>query len=121
MDLRLAVIDMGVTPPEAEDALFHCQQAMEKALKAFLTWHDVRFQKTHDLDVLVSQCSEIDETFRTWLTFANEMTKFAWAFRYPGEDCGFTPEEVGRAMALTKEVVTTILSRLPAEARVEIP
>jgi len=35
--------------PFLEDALFHCQQAVEKALKGFLTWHDRPFEKTHDL------------------------------------------------------------------------
>jgi hypothetical protein len=30
-------------------AVFHCQQAAEKALKGFLAWHDVPFRKTHTL------------------------------------------------------------------------
>ena len=36
-DLRGAQIDLAVTPPLLEDALFHCQQAVEKAFKAFPT------------------------------------------------------------------------------------
>jgi HEPN domain-containing protein len=52
MDLRSAEADLGVTPPIVGDALFHCQQAIEKALKAFLTWHDEPFRKTHDLGEL---------------------------------------------------------------------
>ena len=32
------------------NALFFCQQAAEKSLKAFLTWHDRPFAKTHDLE-----------------------------------------------------------------------
>lgn len=28
-----------------EDALFHCQQAAEKAIKAFLTFHQNRFER----------------------------------------------------------------------------
>ena len=31
------------------EALFHCQQAVEKALKAFLTFHEKAFRRTHDL------------------------------------------------------------------------
>ena len=30
-------------------ALFHCQQAVEKALKVFLTFYQIPFRKTHDL------------------------------------------------------------------------
>ncbi len=37
-DIRSAKADLDVTPPILTDALFHCQQAVEKALKAFLTW-----------------------------------------------------------------------------------
>ena len=36
-DLRGATVDLAADPPLLEDALFHCQQAAEKALKAFLT------------------------------------------------------------------------------------
>ena len=33
-------------------ALFFCQQAAEKSLKAFLTWHERTFRRTHDLEEL---------------------------------------------------------------------
>jgi len=48
-DLRSAAADMKEEPPIVEDVLFHCQQAAEKALKGFLTWHDRPYRKTHDL------------------------------------------------------------------------
>ena len=32
------------TPPKFDLALFHCQQAIEKVFKAFLTWHDQKFR-----------------------------------------------------------------------------
>jgi HEPN domain-containing protein len=38
LDLRGARIDLDAVPPLLEDALFHCQQAVEKSLKAFLAW-----------------------------------------------------------------------------------
>jgi HEPN domain-containing protein len=43
-------------PPDTEDCLFHCQQAVEKSLKAFLVWRDHPFRKTHDLVELARQC-----------------------------------------------------------------
>jgi HEPN domain-containing protein len=42
------------------DATFHCQQAVEKAMKAFLTWHDRIFRKTHDLVELGGHCVGIE-------------------------------------------------------------
>ncbi|WP_457555775.1 HEPN domain-containing protein, partial [Candidatus Pyrohabitans sp.] len=35
---------------------FHCQQAVEKYLKAYLTSVDARVKKTHDLEVILNQC-----------------------------------------------------------------
>ena len=48
-DIRAARHDLVAEPPLLSDALFHCQQAVEKALKGFLTWHDEPFRKTHNL------------------------------------------------------------------------
>jgi len=44
-------------------ALYHCQQATEKALKAFLTWHDQPFRKTHNLRELGDACAAIDPSW----------------------------------------------------------
>jgi hypothetical protein len=41
--------ELAVEPAFVEDVLFHCQQTVEKALKAFLAWHDRPLRKTHDL------------------------------------------------------------------------
>ena len=49
--------------PLLDTAAYHCQQAAEKAIKGYLVYHDVRFEKTHDLDVLLSQAAEIDPAF----------------------------------------------------------
>src|ERR1017187_2012106 len=44
------------------NALFFCQQAAEKSLKAFLTWHERAFRRTHDLEELGEACRAIDGT-----------------------------------------------------------
>lgn len=49
LDLRGARIDLAAAPPLLEDALFHCQQAVEKSLEAYLVWHDAVFRKTHSV------------------------------------------------------------------------
>ena len=51
--------------PLLDSAAYHCQQAAEKAIKAFLVYHDIRFGKTHDLDVLLAQAAEINSAFST--------------------------------------------------------
>ena len=42
---------------------FHCQQAVEKFLKAFLIANEVEIKKTHNIEFLLSVCGEIDSNF----------------------------------------------------------
>jgi len=56
-DLRSADADLAADPPIPEDVLFHSQQAVEKAIKAYLTLHQIPFRKTHDLRLLVKSCA----------------------------------------------------------------
>lgn len=43
------------------EAIFHCQQAVEKYLKAFLTKNKIPFKKTHDLGDLYLKVKEIKD------------------------------------------------------------
>ena len=56
-DLDMAAFALTPKPPFLRDCLFHCQQAVEKVCKAFLTFHDESFTKTHNLIDLGLQCA----------------------------------------------------------------
>lgn len=116
-DLRGAQVDLAAAPPLIEDALFHCQQAVEKALKAFLTAHEQVFRKTHDLDELGRACETLDPSLGAFLTPARALTVFAWEFRYPGDTSAPPVEEAHEALALAERVVAAIHDRLPQNAR----
>ena len=116
-DLYSAQVGLAADPPALGDVLFHCQQAVEKALKGFLTWHDRPFRKTHDLRELREQCLEIDGTLVLALHPILGLTDFAWAFRYPGEPLRPKRKEAEEGLALARQVVEAILSRLPTEVR----
>lgn len=116
LDLRSADADLAAEPPILGDALFHCQQAVEKALKAFLTWHDTPLHKTHDLVVLGGECVRLDETLEDLLRTAAPLTEYAWRFRYPGDVPEPSGEETKRAITLARQVVTAVESRLPRAA-----
>lgn len=112
-DLRGARIDLDADPPLIEDALFHCQQAAEKSLKAFLTSHDTLFKKTHDLDELGRACLELDADLRDSMRLVPTLTVFAWEFRYPGDTQVPTMHEVREYLAIADQLYTAILARLP--------
>jgi HEPN domain-containing protein len=112
-DLRSARADLAAAPPILGDALFHCQQAVEKALKAFLTWHDTPFRKTHDLGELGSQCLRIDSSLEPLLRPAAPLTEYAWRFRYPGEPVEPSRGETDAALRLAETIVAAVTERIP--------
>src|ERR1019366_8932920 len=85
-DLRCAQIDLAAEPPAPEDALYHCQQASEKALKGFLVWHDQPYPKTHDLGKLGKQAVELDQTLEPLVDEVVEFTKRSEERRV-GKEC----------------------------------
>jgi hypothetical protein len=66
-------------------AIYHCQQAAEKALKALLVFHNQRFQKTHDLRVLVELARPFDATIDQCLDLAERLTPYATASVIPAK------------------------------------
>jgi HEPN domain-containing protein len=117
LDMRSARVDLEAVPPILGDALFHCQQAVEKSLKAFLAWHDTRFRKTHDLVELGMQCTFIDSELESVLREAAPLTEYAWKYRYPGDVPEPTQAEADRGLALATMVFETLIERLPADVR----
>jgi len=111
-DMRGARIDMEASPPLIEDALFHCQQAAEKAMKAFLTAHDIVFRKTHDLDELAMICEDIDATLKETFASARNLSIFAWEFRYPGDNVIPSEKEAYEAISTAEKVVLVVRQRL---------
>lgn len=94
-------------------AIYHCQQAAEKALKGFLVFHDQRFEKTHDLGLLVDLAARFDPSFAQWLDAADQLTPYATAFRYPGEAIVPSADEFQKAVQAAGALLNFVLSRLP--------
>lgn len=69
-------------------AAYHYQQAAEKYLKAFLSFHQIGLKKTHNIGTLALQASNIDPEFSKLVTVADvdAITEFATLFRYPNEE-----------------------------------
>ena len=109
-DLRSARHALKAKPPLAEDAVFHSQQAVEKALKAFLSWHDKPFRKTHSLEELGEQCIQIAPFFKELVGEFVHLTEYAWKFRYPGEPESPTLSESKEAI-LTAEKVFKVIEK----------
>lgn len=116
-DLRAAVHDLEAVPPLLDAVVFHCQQAVEKAMKGFLAWHDRPFRKTHNLEEIGEACLEFDPSLEPHVDRAVPLTEYAWRFRYPGEPVEPAPEDAREALVVARDVVEALRNRLPEEAR----
>ena len=73
-------------PPFLDTAVYHCQQAGEKALKAFLAARERPLRRVHDLVALVDEFADLDPSFSCLGDDAETLTPYGTAFRYPGEE-----------------------------------
>ena len=64
-------------------ACFHCQQAVEKFLKAYLIANGVEIKRTHNIEYLHSECADFDKDFTD--IDPKELSDFGVDIRYPGD------------------------------------
>ena len=114
-DIRSVRQLLAADPPLRDTAAYHCQQAAEKALKAFLVLHDVSFPKTHLLVALVEQCRDINPRFAELTDVAEILTPFATSFRYPGDVLEPAQDDVVAGLVLAEQVVSFVSALMPAD------
>lgn len=105
------VLGMTDGPREGVVELFHAQQAVEKAIKGFLGWHDRTFRE------LGEATAAVDSTLEPVLRRAAPLTEYAWRFRYPGDVNEPPVEEARQALETARDVFEAVLSRLSVEVR----
>ncbi len=111
-DLTIAKDERDLKKENAvTDAIcFHCQQAAEKALKAFLVFHNVDFAKIHNLETLAAYCSKIDSDFST-LTLGR-LTDYGISVRYPDDFYMPTLAETDLALRTANMIVTFVSDKI---------
>lgn len=105
-------MDLAAEPPLLGDAAFHCQQAVQKALKALLARHGRPFRKTHDIGELAVACLEHEPALESILRQSAPFTEYAWRFRYPGEIFEPEQDEVDEALGIATRVVGEVAARV---------
>ncbi|MFH1386604.1 MAG: HEPN domain-containing protein [bacterium] len=96
-----------------EIVLFHCQQAIEKALKAFLDSNGLIYPKSHDLEALLSMCGKEDPTFEN-IGYITTLTPFAVDIRYD-EFIEIKKEEILEFIKQTETALSFILGKIPSK------
>lgn len=80
---------------------FHCQQCIEKYLKALLISRGVVFPKTHDLLELHKMCTPLEPSIELIGDLLDRLNPYAVEFRYPGEN--ITIDEAKTAVKAMRE------------------
>ena len=94
---------------------FHCQQCVEKYLKARLEEAGLPIPKVHALTVLLKLLTPVEPLWSTFQPTAKHLTSYAVEFRYPGhiatkqdakvalKDCRAIRKEVRLSLHLPKK------------------
>jgi HEPN domain-containing protein len=106
--LNLCRVALAAPDIYREDACFHAQQCVEKAIKALLIHLNIPFPRTHVLerllDLLIASGiqvpSKVDDSFF--------LTQYAVQTRYPGVWEPITDQEAGLALATASNVLTWV-------------
>ncbi len=115
-DLRAGKHDLTARPPLCNDVAFHAQQCAEKAMKAFLVYHERPFRKTHNLTELGGAVARIEPALAELMREASLMTEFAWRFRYPGDSASVSERDALQSIELAERVLAEVRGWLPEGA-----
>ncbi len=90
-DLGTAKLTHAHIPEYKDTICFHCQQAIEKYLKAYLVHLEIEFKFVHDLICLLDLIKQKDPFGEEFYEMASSIEDFAVQIRYP--DSTIEPEE----------------------------
>jgi HEPN domain-containing protein len=98
-----------------DTAIYHCQQCAEKALKAFLLYNKKPLKKTHDLELLVDLCIEIDKDFDEIYDLAVTLVPYSTLFRYPDELIEPDQEDVYDAIDKAERIYSIVKEKVESK------
>ncbi|MBU0599591.1 HEPN domain-containing protein [bacterium] len=113
-DLRSVMHELSFSDVVTESVCFHCQQAVEKYLKAYLLFLGIPFTKTHEIGELITKCEDTDREIGMLKNEADKLSDYAVEVRYP--DDWFEPalEDAKEALEIAKRIKEFVLTRIIA-------
>jgi HEPN domain-containing protein len=83
-DFKVAVRESETNDAVYDIVCYHCQQCIEKYLKAILVEKGVEFERIHDLEALMYLCKDYLPTLLDHIEDLIWLTQFSVRVRYPG-------------------------------------
>lgn len=109
-DLLSAQRLLEIEPMILDNACFHCQQAIEKCLKAFLIYNGRDIERTHNIIFLLSECANFDPIFAS--VDPMDINAYAVQGRYPDSSLIPTIVEAKGYYKLALQVRDLVIERI---------
>lgn len=110
-DIDTARTMLQVENPPTDVVCFHCQQAAEKCLKAFLVSLGREFPRTHDVMRLLALCTTEDDGFRDLEEDLMALVDYAVEVRYVDDWREIPFDEAESALAAADRVMGFVKRR----------
>ena len=111
-DLNLGKSAMHIQGVLLDDACYHAQQCVEKALKGLLTHYQIPFPRTHVLEALLDLIKNNGIDVPINVDKAYKLTQYAVQTRYPGEWEPVTKNETKQALESARLVLTWVEEKI---------
>ena len=111
-DMGVALLLLNENAPFPEAIGFHCQQATEKFLKAYLVMVQADFPKTHNLGELLDIVLKQNPGLAKSLEDVTELNPFGVDFRYPSDLIDTSRNDAERAFELAGKTRAAVLATL---------
>ncbi len=102
-DLGSAKIIYLHLPDYFDTIAFHCQQAVEKYLKALLVYYHIEFSRSHDLVYLLELLTNKVDIDDSKFGKAFSLNNVGVQIRYPNKIINLTKEEIESALEISQE------------------
>ena len=114
-DLGSAKIIFLYLPDYSDTIAFHCQQAVEKYIKAIMVYKEIEFQRSHDLIYLLELLSSVSEISKDRYKKAVSLNGYSVQIRYPDKIVKLSSEELEDAIAISQEFRTFAIEQIGIE------
>jgi len=111
-DLGTAELTHQHIPEYFDTIAFHCQQAVEKYLKAYLIFNDLSLKRTHDLILLIGLISAIEPVSDNLFDNAAELQDYAIEVRYPDTIIELSDKDILRAIEIARFFRQILLAKM---------
>ena len=111
-DIGTAKVTFKNMPEYSDTICFHCQQAVEKVLKAYCLNLGIQIIQTHDLAFLLDKISEKENVDEDIYQICEIINDYSVEVRYPGDSAEPEKQEVEEAINIAEKAINYFKRKL---------